>query len=161
LITVLAVLVVVGLAFFLYRTPTAPPAEMTEAEMAQIQAEVEAVNREHLDAMVAGDVDWVLEQFTSDVVQMGPGYRRVGAEVRDYMRGMFAEASPTSWESQTIDAWVHGDAVYIIARDDVTVSLGAGAMTVSNHVFTRWVKEDGEWKLSYVFSSPVDAPPEG
>jgi hypothetical protein len=39
LIAVLAVLVVVGLAFFLYRTPTPPP-EMTEAERAQIQAEV-------------------------------------------------------------------------------------------------------------------------
>jgi hypothetical protein len=34
LITALAVLVVVGLAFFLYRTPTAPP-EMTDAEIAQ------------------------------------------------------------------------------------------------------------------------------
>jgi len=39
LMTVLAILVVVGLAFFLYRTPTAPP-EMTEAETASIQAEV-------------------------------------------------------------------------------------------------------------------------
>ena len=140
---------------------TAPPPEMTEAEMAQIQAEVEAVNKEHRDAMMAGNVEWIREQFTSDAVQMGPGYRRVGAEVRDYMQRIFAEVSPTSWESQTIDAWVHGDAVYIIARDDVTVTLGGEAMTVSNHILTRWVKEDGQWKLSYVFSSPVDAPPEG
>jgi len=39
LITVLAVLVVFALAFFLYRTPTAPP-EMAAAEKAQIQAEI-------------------------------------------------------------------------------------------------------------------------
>jgi hypothetical protein len=38
-VTVLAILVVVGLAFFLYRTPAAPP-EMTEAETAAIQADV-------------------------------------------------------------------------------------------------------------------------
>ena len=39
LIAVLFALVILGLAFFLYRNPTAPP-EMTEAEIAQVQSEV-------------------------------------------------------------------------------------------------------------------------
>jgi hypothetical protein len=38
-LAVLALLVVVGLGFFLYSTPTAPP-EMTEAEIAQIETDV-------------------------------------------------------------------------------------------------------------------------
>jgi uncharacterized protein (TIGR02246 family) len=160
LITVLAVLVVVGLAFFLYRTPTAPP-EMSEGNLAQIQAEVEAARQEHRDAMMAGDVEGILAHLTSDAVQLGPGYRYVGTEIRDYMQRTFTEASLTSWESQPIETWVHGDAVYAIVRDDMTVTFGEQAMTLSTHTFTRWVKEDGQWKLSYVFSSPVDAPPEG
>jgi hypothetical protein len=44
LITVAALLVVLGLGFFLYSTPTASP-EMTEAEIVQIEAEVKAVPR--------------------------------------------------------------------------------------------------------------------
>ena len=40
LIAGLAALLVLGVGFFLYSSPTAPSAEMTEAEIAQIEAEV-------------------------------------------------------------------------------------------------------------------------
>ena len=49
LITAAAVLVVLGLGFFLYSSPTAPP-EMTEAEVAQIEAEVMEFVDAFLDA---------------------------------------------------------------------------------------------------------------
>jgi hypothetical protein len=56
LLAVLAVLVVLGAGFLLYSSPTAPPAEMTEAEIAQIEAEV----MEHADAWLGvfrGEID--------------------------------------------------------------------------------------------------------
>jgi hypothetical protein len=48
-ITVLAALVVLGLGFFLYSSPTAPP-EMTEADIAQIEAGVMEAADGWLDA---------------------------------------------------------------------------------------------------------------
>lgn len=50
LIAVLAVFVVLGFAFLRYRSPTAPPPEMTEAERAQIEAEVMEFADRWLDA---------------------------------------------------------------------------------------------------------------
>jgi fibronectin type 3 domain-containing protein len=62
LITVFAVLVVVGIAGFLYRTPTAPP-EMTEAERAQIEAEVTEAATGLLDGFRTMDAEVVGEWF--------------------------------------------------------------------------------------------------
>ena len=50
LIAILFALVILGLAFFLYSSPSAPPAEMTEAEIAQIQSEVMEFADAWLDA---------------------------------------------------------------------------------------------------------------
>ena len=40
LVAGLVALVAIGVLFFFYAFPTAPPAEMTEAEIAQLEAEV-------------------------------------------------------------------------------------------------------------------------
>ena len=55
LITLLAILVVVGLGFFLYSTPSAPPAEMTDAEIAQIEVEVMQATNDMMAAWNAED----------------------------------------------------------------------------------------------------------
>jgi hypothetical protein len=62
LMTVLAILVVVGLAFFLYRTPTAPSA-MTEAETAQIEAEVTEAAAGLLESFRTMDAQAIGEWF--------------------------------------------------------------------------------------------------
>lgn len=57
LIAVLFALVILGLAFFLYRTPTAPPSEMTQAEIAQIESEVEQVMMELYGAAKEANIE--------------------------------------------------------------------------------------------------------
>ena len=51
LIAAAALLVVLGVAFLLYSSPTAPPAEMTDAEIAQIEAAVAAVGDQFMTAL--------------------------------------------------------------------------------------------------------------
>ena len=54
LITVIALIVVLGLGYFLYSSPTAPP-EMTEAEVAQIQVEVSDLMESWMEAWRGND----------------------------------------------------------------------------------------------------------
>jgi len=56
LIAGIALLVVVGIGFLLYSSPTAPPAEMTDADRAQIEAEVEQIVLGLYDSVAQGDV---------------------------------------------------------------------------------------------------------
>ena len=76
LITVIAVLVVVGLAYFIYRSPTTPP-EMTEAERAQMEADVRVEIAERFDgyraALLTGDAGAFMSMYTSDARVFWPG----------------------------------------------------------------------------------------
>ena len=57
LIAGLAALLVIGVGFFLYSSPSAPPAEMTDAEIAQIEAAAKAVGDQSLTALNNLDVE--------------------------------------------------------------------------------------------------------
>jgi uncharacterized protein (TIGR02246 family) len=65
LITVAALLVVLGPGFFLYSTPTASP-EMTEAEIVQIEAELKQVLDDLMTAWNDEDLEGSLAPFDSE-----------------------------------------------------------------------------------------------
>lgn len=62
LLAILALLVVLGLGFLLYSSPTGPT-EMSEAEIAQIQTEVTGVMERSFEGWRQGDTDMILSAF--------------------------------------------------------------------------------------------------
>jgi uncharacterized protein (TIGR02246 family) len=155
LITVLAVLVVVGLAFFLYRTPTAPP-EMTEAEIAQIEAEVEAATNEWWAVWSAGeDYDRFVAIYADDPdvhwISDGVPYfgrAEMDANFRPAMENMRGQEN-TRVEWRTIV--IAPDVAYTVRINDIvqTDLAGISGPTVRYAETLVWVKRDGEWKVLF------------
>jgi hypothetical protein len=150
LITVLALLVVVVLAYFLYRTPAAPP-EMTEAERAQIEAEVEQIMRGLYTSVAEADTGPWMEMLAEPA---GPWL--LGMEIGD-LRETSArfEAEYQSQVTQALEALeIQVDAisrtvVYVAATvQDREWHLADGnidrASTAETWVF---VATDDGWKL--------------
>lgn len=74
LVTVLAVLVVLGLAYSLYMTPTAPP-EMTDAERAQIEADVLNLAEAWMDVWRANHCELARDILSPDRLALPVGGR--------------------------------------------------------------------------------------
>jgi ketosteroid isomerase-like protein len=117
LITVLFVLVVVGLAFFLYRSPTAPPA-MTEAEEAQTEAEAVQETEAMFDAfggaVVQGDAQTVASSWTSDAVMLEPGIRVEGSGLPPLMDEVVGTHDYGRWDYTILHPFSHGDIAYAL-----------------------------------------------
>jgi ketosteroid isomerase-like protein len=164
LITVLAVLVVVGLAFFLYRAPTAPP-EMTEAEIAQHEAEViqEIQDRTHSfwEAVLDGDAPAVASYWTSDALMLEPGVRVTGEELPTFMEGILEAVDYLDYNFEVLEWFIHGDVAYSIASYDETFVVEGQEMVARNYGFSRWEKVDGVWMMDRLVAGPRDAPEEG
>jgi hypothetical protein len=164
LITLLAVLVVVGLAFFLYRTPTALP-EMTEAEIAQYEAEVrqaiESRTDVWYDALIQGDAETAASLFTSDALVLMPGVRVSGSEIRSFLAEFVETMTLTTWEGEYLDWFIHGDVAYEICSYDETYLVEGQEVLMRGHGFTRWEKVNGVWMVDRMMAGPRDAPEEG
>ena len=117
LITVIAVLVVVGLAYFIYRSPTTPP-EMTEAERAQMEADVRVEIAERFDgyraALLTGDAGAFMSMYTSDARVFWPGMNLDKNELQAAMAEMFQGMTWTAYDVDLQDLFVAGDAAYAI-----------------------------------------------
>ncbi len=147
--------------------PASPP-EMTDAERAQIEAEVEQAiaNRwaGFTEAVLAVDYDGWASYWTPDARVLQPGMNLSGTAFFDYVRDLFAEGVQyLAFDVESLDIFVHGDAAYQIGQLDESAILAGGEPAEwHDYVFVRWVKqEDGEWRISYLMAGPRDAPPEG
>jgi ketosteroid isomerase-like protein len=166
LIAVLGLLVVLGVAFFLYGSPAGPPAEMTEAEMAQAEAEAaQAISdrwAEYRDALMSGDVDEIMSYWTSDAHLYEPGMNLTAADLSDWLQAAFETTSVVDLEVRRLDIFVHGDVAYEITEADEPLQVeGQGLVPREVYGFFRWEKEDGVWKMDRLVVGPRDAPPEG
>jgi hypothetical protein len=116
LITLIAVVVVVGLAFFLYRTPTAPP-EMTEAEKAQIEADVMEFADSWLDAWrVEVNCDSNLPLMDPDRMAMpydGKIINRDGWHEMCLMRSANVASATFNWINREVRVMTPDAAVFI------------------------------------------------
>lgn len=165
LITVLAVFVVLGLGFFLYSSPTAPP-EMTEAERAQHEAEVReeltSLADSYADAFLSGDAEALMSLYTSDVRIYWTGMNFTRDELQDWVVEAFQTTSWTGFEIRPIEFFVHGDAAYTISEVSETFQMeGQEAASAVWNCFTRFEREDGIWRADRDVCGPRDAPPEG
>jgi ketosteroid isomerase-like protein len=167
LITLLAVLVVVGLAFFLYRTPTAPP-EMTEAEIAQIEAEAEDAIADRWTsfrtALMGSDADAFLSHWTEDMRFLEPGMNFGRDDYESLCQEVWGSGGAiTAFEVGPSDTFVHGNAAYQVGQIRETLQFPGGEPEeFYNNFFARWEKgPDGVWRVDRFVAGPVDAPAEG
>jgi len=164
-ITVLAALIVVGLAWSLYRSPGAPP-EMTEAERAQIEAEVRQGITNLMDtwkdACLKGDPAAFMSIYTRDARVYYPGMNFERNELQTAMEEYLQAATWTEVDGKVLEVFVDGDAAYAISELSETIQMeGQETESHISNCFSRFVKEDGAWKVDRDLCGPKDASPEG
>ena len=168
LIAGLGVLLLLGVGFFFYASRPVPSAEMAEAEIAQIEAEVvEAIAGQWAgfrETIQAGDYDAWADYWTSDTRMLQPGMDLTGTAWFDYVRDFFnGGVQFLTFDVESFDVFVHGDVAYQVGQYDETAELADGEPGEwHDYFFVRWEKgADGIWRINRFLSAPRDAPPEG
>jgi ketosteroid isomerase-like protein len=146
----------------------APPAERTDAESAQTEAEVTQVIADRWagfwETVLAKDYDGWASYWTPDTHVLQPGVDMSGTAWFDSVRELFD--SGTQWHTfdvESFEVFVHGNVAYQIGQWDETATLDTGEPEEwHEYFFVRWVKgDDGMWRISRLLSAPRDAPTEG
>ena len=128
LIAGLAALLVLGVGFFLYSSPTAPSAEMTEVEIAQIQAEVVQFAEAYLDMWNTEEGDGACERARAFIhptrfVRIYNG--EPNTDVNEYVRRC----------KNTVANWASYEAV--LTDTEVRVFSPVAAMFIGTQSFTQ------------------------
>lgn len=170
IISLLALLLVLGVAFLLYRSPAGPSAAVTQAEIAQMEADaIQAISETWAAYHANMTPDWDVEVWSSfwssDAHLYGPGRDLSAADLAAGFIEQLEEASLTalSLDLEPFETWVHGDVAYQVGEYDETVRFeGQDPVDYANYFFCRWERQaDGTWKLDRFLSGPRDAPEEG
>ncbi|MGD2122565.1 MAG: SgcJ/EcaC family oxidoreductase [Gemmatimonadota bacterium] len=167
LVAVLLALVLAGLAawYFFAASESAPPAEMTDAEVAQIEAEVnQALDEWWAVWSAAEDYDQFVTIYADDpdvhwVSDGVPSFGRgeMDANFRPVMENMQRqENAPVEWRTFVITP----DVAYTVRINDVTqIDLAGNAGPSVRYAETLvWVKRDGEWKVLFGHGSTPNEP---
>jgi ketosteroid isomerase-like protein len=168
LIAVLVVLLAIGVLFFYSSGPPSAPAEMSEAEIAQVEAEVAQTISDrwaaYHDVLVAGDIPGIQDYWTSDLRVLEPGMDFTKNDVENFFTDFFGSGGVGyGFQPETFDVFVHGDVAYHVGQYDEDVQFGGQERNViQNYFFARWEKgEDGVWRISRFVAAPREAPPTG
>jgi ketosteroid isomerase-like protein len=118
---------------------------MTGAEAIQEIAPVfEAYTAGHL----ADDAQAVYTLYASDALEMSAGMYRNHSDIVAAKENAMESWTYSAWDFEPMDAWVHGDAAYVISRVDLSRDGEVGeTVSFEAYSFMRLVKEDGEWKI--------------
>ena len=152
LIAGLAVLLVIGVGVFLYSSPTAPSAEMTEAERVAIVAEVEAYLAEYEEAWEALDLDRALSlnvQTPEFTWAMDGVITRSFATIDEFSRSFYSTIEAVDWTNADKHISVLSrDAVAVFDVGTEVVTTTEGVSTESTYTYTYvLVRRDGAWKM--------------
>ncbi len=141
---------------------TSAPPQMTDAERAQIEAEINDQSVAFREALVVGDPQAFASFWTSDAVILEPGLNVTLSDSAAFFEEAFNTLTVTAIEWDVFDLFIHGDVAYMILAYDETIQVeGQDPYTANNYGFVRWEKEDGVWKFDRLVAGPRDAPPEG
>lgn len=153
---------------FLVAACQAPPPEMTDAEIAQIEAETTRAISDRWTAFwettQAGDFDGWADFWTSDIRMLQPGVDVSGSAWFDFGRDFFASGMEfLTLDIEPFDVFVHGDVAYQVGRFDETATLASGEpVEWHEYFFVRWERgTDGVWRMDRFLSTPREAPAEG
>jgi len=151
LIAGLGVLLVLGVGFFLYSSPTAPPAEMTEAEIAQIEAEVSAIADQMMTAL--SNLDMSFSEAHYDPATMhgndGTAYFATYEEWvahNEELVGRFEELD-ADWTNTRVDV-LAPDVALFVGQNSVDATQVSGARTnIQGYITLVLKKSEGDWKI--------------
>jgi len=162
LLAVLAVLVVLGAGFLLYSSPTAPPAEMTEAEIAQIETSVLAWSDQFMEAATNLDGEGVAALMDPDDTHFVSG-AKYWATWAEYLSGSqefyggWAEWGGV-WDARRVDILGPGVAL-LTGQATGPLALADGRRFTNRARFTFVVREaEGGWKGLYGHISAESTP---
>jgi uncharacterized protein (TIGR02246 family) len=114
-------------------------------------------------AVLAGDYDGWASYWTPDVRILEPSVDLTGNEFFNWVREFFETG--TEWHTfnvESLEVFVHGDAAYQIAQLDETATLGTGEPLESHvNLFARWLNVGGTWRIDRYVAGPREALPEG
>jgi uncharacterized protein (TIGR02246 family) len=166
LVVVLLALVLAGLAawYFYAASDSAPPAEMIEVEVSGAEAiqELTPLYEAYTAGMVTGDADAIAALYTSAAVELTPGEVRNREDIVAHYAEMTEAFDFPAWDFEPIDAWIHGDAAYVIARVNITQTTEGGEENLYELYSTmRFVKVAGEWKIDRNVVGYRQEPPVG
>jgi len=150
LITVLAALVVLGLAFFLYSSPAAPP-EMAEGEIAQIEAEVTSVADQLMTALNNLDPGVAAALYDRERMHGNDGttyYATYEEWVthNEELFGRFEEMS-AEWRNTRVEV-LAPDAALFVGQNEMIARQVSGAETnIQGYLTLVLRKADGAWRI--------------
>ena len=163
LIAGLGALVVIGLAFFFYSSPTAPPSsEITEAQIAEIEAEVLDWSDQWLEAGTNLDSEGVaalLDQDDGHFVS-GAAYRATWAEYLAGSQEVYGSLKEWGgeWDARRVDILGPGVAL-LTGQATGPWTLADGSRFTNRVRFTMVVREiEGVWKALYGHISSARTP---
>ena len=164
---VVAAIVAVVALLFVATVPTAPP-EMTEAELAQIEAEATQAIADQWDgfknAIMNQDVEGWQSLWTSDPRVLEPGMDLSGSDLFAAGREFFESGGEVvAFDLESLEIFVHGDAAYQIAQYvEFFQAPDQEPVEVHANLFARWARQpDGVWKIDRFLAGPRNALPEG
>jgi ketosteroid isomerase-like protein len=167
IVAVIAAIIALGALFWFYTAPRAP-GEITQAEIAQIEAEVtQAIADQwdgYVDAVLRGDVQGILAYWTPDVRIWGQDMNLDRTGYEDHLNEVFGAGGEVyTYDTGSYEVFVHGDVAYQIGQFDEAFQLpGEDPAEILGYFFIRWEKQsDGSWKFDRVMWGPREAPPEG
>jgi uncharacterized protein (TIGR02246 family) len=174
----IALLVVLGVGFLLYSSPSATSPEMTDADRLSIAAEIESLTREMTKSGRPDDFeDWLA--FYSDSPESyftdEPVLFVQGTFVAPTMQALRGFLDPSRWNRQSTNFTLQSSRVAVLSPDNAVQvaelhfsitnmdgETGPSYLQVATNV---WVKEDGGWKIMHHHNSwdttPIEEGTEG
>lgn len=164
----LVVLLVLGLFYFRYAVEAPSSAEMTEADTAQMEAEVKAAIAErwvgYREAELAGDAEGYWSFWTPDARLYYPSMTLIGEGLYDFVSDFWGSGGKIlAFEIEPYEIFVHEDAAYEMGKYGETIQFPDGTLEeYRGNVSVRWVKgADEVWRIDCFLTGPVAAVPQG
>ena len=162
LIAGLAVLLVLGVGFFLYSSPTEPSVEMTEADIAQIQAELMSWTDEWIESSRSQDADAVAALMDPDEARyvVNATFHSGWEECRNALETLYAgwETWNGDWSGRSVEV-LGPDVAFLIGqvRGPLTLVDGTEGINQVRLSFLLKKRVDG-WKAVYGHGSGAFTP---
>jgi ketosteroid isomerase-like protein len=158
-VPVVAAIIAVMALLFVATRPTARP-EMTEAEIAQYEAEVtQAISEQwagYVEVHLNNDAEGVLSYWTPDMRMLGQQFDMGRTEYETQVREYFDRYEISGFDAVTYEVFVHDSAAYQIGQVDESYrSEGGEPMVFAIYMIIRWEEQpDGVWKIDRMVWAP-------